>query len=133
MSTKVAKPPVNPTQTKGIFFKHVVGDTMTLKRFVREALKDAIPTIKVDPYLKRALANVESEGNLKKAYQEVDFRVAKAVDFYLRNRSPNERVRAQRVSCVSATDLTRRQARCIVTVEAWGHMRREIIDLELPE
>lgn len=132
MSTKVAKPSAGPTRTKGFFRKHVV-DPMTLRKFVRAAMADAIQVLAGDPYLRRTLAEAETKEKLKDAYDAIDDYVAGSVEFYLRNRSANERVRARKVSCVSATDLETRQARCIVTVEAWGHMRREIIDLELPE
>lgn len=133
MTALVTDKPAGPIEVKGLFKKHIVGDEVTLKRFVKRALDDAIPTIKADPYLRASLAEVEGQDDLKRAYDEIDYRVAKAVEFYLRNRSPNERVRARSVSCVSATDLISRRARCIVTVFAWGHMRREIIDLELPQ
>lgn len=138
MTTKpqtAAKPPPGPMRTKGMFTKHVVGDRVTLEKFVARAVAEAAVTIKTDPYLKAKLVEIEAdpETDLKKAYDEVDYRVARAVNFYLRNRSPNERVRAKRVSCTSATDLLKRTARCIVEVVAWGHMRRVIIDLELPQ
>ena len=104
---------------------------VTLSIFVRRALKDVVPLIAADPYLKKRLATLEARGNLKKLQGEIDYRIAKAVDFNLRNREPNDRVRG-RVSCVSAADLINRTARIIIIVDAFGHQCREVIDLELP-
>lgn len=118
-------------EVKG-FFKRQTGDAMTLKLFVRRALKDAMQTLQADPYLRRALDEIENQDDIARAYHEIDNYIAQSVEFYLRNRPKNDRVRARKVTCVSATDLTTRRARCIVIVVAWGHMRREIIDLELP-
>ena len=133
VETAVAEKP----EPKGFgFFKKKRPDhqnPVTLKLFVRRALKDSIEPIKVDPYLKRKLARIEAKGNLKKAYGEIDKRIAKAVDFALRNREPNERVRGATVTCGCAADLTERIARCVIIVDAWGLQCREYIDLELPE
>lgn len=106
---------------------------VTLTIFIRRALKDASQTLQGDPYLKKRLSQLEAKGNLKRAQGRIDYSIAKAVDFSLRNREPNDRVRARSVTCVSAADLIKRTARCIIIVEAFGHEFREVIDLELPE
>lgn len=126
------KPPAAPARSRGLFGRPP-GDLVTLKLIVRRSLKDAKQSLEADNYLRRLLDEVENQDDIAKAYVEIDTYIAQAVDFYLRNRKKEDRVRANKVSCVSATDLTSRQARCIVTVVAWGHMRREIIDLELPQ
>jgi len=128
-----AKAPATPAKSKSLFGKQSDRDRTTMRLILGRALSDARQSLEADPYLRRTIAAAEETGNLRKAYIEIDNYIAQAVDFYLRNRPSNEKIRARSVSCVSATDLSKRQARCIVTVFAWGHMRREIIDLELPQ
>ena len=123
-----------PKKKRTMFAKKVEApNPVTLTIFIRRALRDVGETIQADPYLKKRLARLESQGDLKRAQGRIDYAIAKAVDFNLRNREPNDRVRARRVSCVSAADLIKRTARCIIIVEAFGHELREVIDLELPE
>ncbi|MEL6754966.1 MAG: hypothetical protein AAFP81_00910 [Pseudomonadota bacterium] len=138
-ASSVTKAPTKTARTKLFGKKTEPRDYVTLRLFVRRALKDAMQTLEADPYLRRSLEEIENEtdveerGALERAYSEIDNYISQSVEFYLRNRPKNDRVRAKSVSCVAATDLNIRRARCIVTVKAWGHMRREIIDLELPQ